>query len=376
MKDYVKTLISPAPGEAGAKIELSRFQPVGQGYAEADCIIISTDGESIESGYMAVRNAIREITDTYPDMHVDFIRYYLSDISNQKSVVESSTSHAISVVGQTPSGLTPSHIAAYVRFSEGGYRECVSEGLYMIRHDGSRLKTYISGDNSMTADSHLSTLRMLEEYAETLRSNGMTLADNCVRTWFFIRDIDVNYDGMVKGRNEIFAQEGLTCDRHYIASTGIGANTVCGKAKVIMDTLAIKGISDKDIVYLKGSTHLNPTHEYGVAFERGVRVDCGDRNRVIISGTASIDNKGDIMWPGDVTRQTERMCENVDVLLEEGGMTPDDVSHIIVYVRDIIDSSKVESMIRERYPYSPVLVVQGSVCRPGWLVEMECMAVR
>jgi len=363
-----------AASKANATIEMSLFRPHSNGYAEADIIIKSLNTADASSGYEAILETIQELSRQYPDMHIDLIRYYLSDITNQAGSIGQSKSHAISIVGQTPAGQNPTHIAAYLHMSEGGTRKELPGGLHRIIHEGSKLETYISAYRSVAADSHEATLQLLGKYSDALRRYGMTLEENCIRTWFFVRDIDVNYNGVVTGRNEIFAEEGLTSDRHFIASTGIGGNTICGDEKVIMDTLAIKGLRREDIVYLKGSTHLNPTHEYGVSFERGVRVECGDRRRVIISGTASIDNKGEILWRGNVAKQTERMCENVEVLLDEGGMNSKDISHIIVYVRDIIDSIKVERMVREHYPEVPMLVVQGPVCRPGWLVEMECMA--
>ena len=130
------------------------------------------------------------------------------------------------------------------------------------------------------------------------------------------------------------------------------------------------------ISYLKGSTHLNPTHEYGVTFERGTAVDYDDRRHVVISGTASIDNKGQIVHPGDVKAQTLRMWENVEVLLDEAGCTYDDVMHMIVYLRDIADHAAVKSLYDERFPDHPKVFVWAPVCRPGWLIEMECMAVR
>ena len=50
----------------------------------------------------------------------------------------------------------------------------------------------------------------------------MTIRDNLVRTWIYVADIDVNYDGVVRARNDVFRRYGLTADTHYIASTGIG----------------------------------------------------------------------------------------------------------------------------------------------------------
>ena len=50
----------------------------------------------------------------------------------------------------------------------------------------------------------------------------MTMERNLIRTWIYVTNIDVNYQGVVEARNDIFDKEGLTADTHYIASTGIG----------------------------------------------------------------------------------------------------------------------------------------------------------
>ena len=101
----------------------------------------------------------------------------------------------------------------------------------------------------------------------------------------------------------------------------------------------------------------------------------GDRSQIYISGTASINNKGEVMYEGDVKKQTERMWENVEKLLEEGGATYADVMQIIVYLRDISDYELVSRLFRERMPDIPTVFTLAPVCRPTWLVEMECIAV-
>jgi enamine deaminase RidA (YjgF/YER057c/UK114 family) len=169
---------------------------------------------------------------------------------------------------------------------------------------------------------------------------------------------------------------GLTKDTHYLASTGIAGNNPVRGSYVALDAYAAAGISPEKVIYLKGSTHLNPTHEYGVTFERGTAVDYDDRRHVIISGTASIDNKGQIVHPGDVKAQTLRMWENVEVLLAEAECTYEHVGHLLVYLRDIADFTVVQEMFEERFPNIPKVYLQAPVCRPGWLIEMECMAVK
>ena len=81
------------------------------------------------------------------------------------------------------------------------------------------------------------------------------------------------------------------------------------------------------------------------------------------------------MYEGDVEKQTERMWENVEKLLEEGGATYADVMQIIVYLRDTADYEVVCQLFAERFPNTPYVITYAPVCRPKWLIEMECIAV-
>ena len=128
--------------------------------------------------------------------------------------------------------------------------------------------------------------------------------------------------------------------------------------------------------YLQALTHLNPTYEYGVTFERGTKISYGDREHLFISGTASIDCHGEVVHVGDVVAQTHRMWENVEALLHEGGAAFTDVMQMIVYLRDIADYTVVSEMFRQRFPDVPCIITLAPVCRPAWLIEMECVAVK
>ena len=94
------------------------------------------------------------------------------------------------------------------------------------------------------------------------------------------------------------------------------------------------------------------------------------------SSLASINNKGEIMYPKDIVKQTHRMWENVEALLKEAECTYDDVTEMVVYLRDVADYEMVKEMYEERFHDKSYVIVLAPVCRPGWLVEMECMAVK
>ena len=82
------------------------------------------------------------------------------------------------------------------------------------------------------------------------------------------------------------------------------------------------------------------------------------------------------MHHGDIRRQVIRMWENVDALLAEAECDRDDIAEILVYLRDPADYAVVEPMFANACPSTPTLFLHAPVCRPGWLVEMECVAVK
>ena len=314
-----------------------------------------------------------ELNGAYPV----FVRYFISDAANQqhkiKNVAEKLHDCAVSIIEQPP--LDGSKIAIWVYAIEGIVPKHIGTNTFIYEHG--KYRHIWSG--SMTAegkDSHVQTNRLFTKYIDELKKEKCTLLDNCIRTWFFVQDIDRNYHGVVEGRNEIFAANGLTSKTHSISSTGIGGRNADIKASVQMDAYSINGIKKEQIVFLYAPTHLNPTYEYGVSFERGTYINYGDRRHVIISGTASINNKGEVVHKGDIKKQTERMWENVEALLQEADCNFTDVGQMIVYLRDIADYNIVKKMYDKRFPDTPKVFLLAPVCRPEWLIEMECIAVK
>ena len=218
-------------------------------------------------------------------------------------------------------------------------------------------------------DSYSQARLLFTKYLDIIGPMGLELKTHCVRTWIYVRDIDSNYAGVVKARNDVFDIEGLSFDTHYIASTGIGGATECRDAVVAMDFLTYPHISEQDKTYLKALSHLSPTHDYGVAFERGVKLSDG---QIYISGTASIDKHGQVLHLGDIKAQTDRLLENIGQLLAEGGSSLDKVPYFVIYLRDISDYETVEAYMQERFPTVPRVLLEARVCRPSWLIEMEC----
>ena len=303
----------------------------------------------------------------FPGYKVVFKRYFLSDSSQVASLpVELG---AISYIVQPPLGGDTCGVLIHIA-SDANVE--YYNGTTVVTADGV-VQVWTANMVSSLEGSQAQTHEILSEYESLLDRYGMTVADNCVRTWFFVHDIDNNYSGMVRARREDFMRIGLTPQTHYIASTGI-CGSPCEEGSVVqLDACAMKGPFTQR--YLYAPTHLNPTYEYGVTFERGVKLNFSSHSQVLISGTASINNKGEVVHVGDVSAQTERMLDNVKALTDEAEVGWEKISYILVYLRNPEDYDLVEPVFRKNFPKVPYIICQAPVCRPDWLIEMECVLV-
>ncbi len=363
--------------EWGAWAEISAFAPEGLVGEFHVMVHVDARGELFESQLERLYRAVERLfaVPSLAGARVVFKRYFLSDSTNQQPLMRRETGCAVSCIQQPP--LDGSKVAVWLYLQRG--TEVSFDGTSaIVSHNGYRhiwTMGLVNDDRSNEQDSYGQTWNVMLRYIDILKRHGATLADNCIRTWFFVRDVDTQYGGLVRSRRECFAEQGLDRDTHYISSTGIGGNPSDPKALIQLGCYALTGFEPEQQRYLYALTHLNKTIEYGVTFERGTRVGYGDRDHIYISGTASIDNRGEVQHVGNIVGQTERMWENVGKLLEEGGMSFDDVMQIIVYLRDTADYAMVSRMFSERFPDTPYVITLAPVCRPAWLIEMECIAV-
>lgn len=358
----------------GARIELTRFA--------AGCVTelhamlhVQAQGELFEAQFTRLqqaKNALMEMEEAQ-GAKVVFKRYFLSDATNQVPLVQENDECTISYIQQPP--LDGSKVALWL-YLQQGTEVSNTNGSTIVSHNGYQHIWTMGLLNTSADTSYMQTWNTLLSYINTLKQFNATLEANCIRTWFFVRDVDTQYAGLVKSRRECFIEQGLTPDTHYIASTGIGGTPADPKALVQLGCYAMTGFEPKQQQYLYALSHLNRTIEYGVTFERGTLMQYGDRNHIYISGTASINNKGEVMYVGDINQQTLRMWENVEKLLEEGGMSYEDVMQIVVYLRDSSDYETVKQMFDKKFPNMPLVITLAPVCRPTWLIEMECIAVK
>ncbi len=301
-------------------------------------------------------------------------RFFVSDVSNQYLYINDDLFTIYSIVQQPP--LNGTKVSLWLYYIAGNNVIKREGNNLIVQRNGGNKHLYTTQLNIPLKNESAETEYIFNSYIKTLKQYNSSLKENCIRTWIYVQGVDIHYKNMAKARVTSFENEGLNRESHYIASTGIEGRHTNPNSLVLMDAYAIEGIQQDQIKHLYASTHLNRTHDYGVTFERGTSVDFADRRHVYISGTASINNRGEIVHPFNVMKQLDRTLDNISTLLSEAECKMTDVVQMIVYLRDIADYSMVKNFFDKLHSNIPKVIVLAPVCRPGWLIEIECIAIK
>ncbi len=111
-----------------------------------------------------------------------------------------------------------------------------------------------------------------------------------------------------------------------------------------------------------------------IGYSRAIRAG----NRVMVTGTTSVDENGDIVGKGDAYAQTKYIFQKIEKYLKEAGATMENVVWNRIYVTDI---SKWEGIGRAHAeffgkikPCATMVEVKGFI-HPDMIVEIETEAV-
>ena len=329
-----------------------------------------------EVQFLNIRTAIQRIalSNIFDGANLIWKRFFVSDVANQFSFISDDSNTISSIVQQPP--LNGTKVAVWLYYINGVNSINREGNTLVVQSHGGNIHLYTTRLSIPLKDGYAETEYIFKSYIKILQQHQSSLKENCIRTWMYVQGIDIHYKDMVNARVACFENEGLNKESHYIASTGVEGRYSHPHALVLMDAYAIKGIKQEQIKYLHAPTHFNRTHDYGVTFERGTSVDFADRRHVYISGTASINNKGEIEHPFNVMKQLERTLENINVLLNEAECKMTDVAQMIIYLRDMADYKLVKQFFEKEYTNIPKVIVLAAICRTGWLIEIECIAIK
>ncbi len=134
---------------------------------------------------------------------------------------------------------------------------------------------------------------------------------------------------------------------------------------------------------IENKSVLNEAYDYEskVAFSRGMRVEVGDCSMLFISGTASVDEHGASIHPGDLKAQTLRALTNIRALLESEGADWHDIVRTTCYLADFRHYDEFNE-VRNKFfddecldPIPASTCIEARICRPELLVEIEAIAM-
>ena len=129
---------------------------------------------------------------------------------------------------------------------------------------------------------------------------------------------------------------------------------------------------------------LNEAFDYDrpSSFSRGMRIDLNGLVILLISGTASIDERGRSVHIGDFRAQMRRTYQNITALLESEGATWHDIVRTTCYLRDIerdyaaFNEERTEFFREQGLDPLPASTgIQAILCRPELLIEIEAIAM-
>jgi len=111
-----------------------------------------------------------------------------------------------------------------------------------------------------------------------------------------------------------------------------------------------------------------------VGYARAIRVG----EFILVSGTTSTDEQGEVLYPGDAYQQTVQVIKNIEKALKALNASLQDVVRTRIYVTDISLWEEIGQahgkFFRDVCPATTMVEVRRLI-HPDMLVEMEAMAI-
>lgn len=210
---------------------------------------------------------------------------------------------------------------------------------------------------------------MFARAASLLDDLGLSFSQ-VIRTWIYLENMERDYHTLNQVRNAFYGGQHLV---RLPASTGIQGKVQPAFWQCAADLYALTGGEGEIQIEVMHAPTLNEAPAYGAAFSRGLKLSYPDRTAFYISGTASIDTQGEVVHPGNIEGQVDRMFVNLEALLGAQGVTLEHVVSAITYLKHAEHLKSFERICDTRSVPPGMLntTVVADICRPEWLCEIE-----
>ena len=249
--------------------------------------------------------------------------------------------------------------------------DCSAGPRARVARDGDETSFHAGDLRGRGVDAYQQTLDLFRTADALLAEAGMSFRD-VVRTWIYLRDIDRDYDALNRGRRDFFQAAGV---ERRPASTGVQGSPSAAAHDVSMSLYAVRSGRSLSITQMSTPT-LNEAWTYGADFSRGLRLVDANKVALYVSGTASLDERGESVHLGDFEAQVERMLLNLTSLLAEQGAGFGDVVSAVTYLKNPSDAPRLHELLQQGvFGGFPLVVVEAPLCRPELLCETEAVAL-
>ena len=220
--------------------------------------------------------------------------------------------------------------------------------------------------------------QMFENARALLEANGSSFA-HVARTWIYLPHILHWYREFNAARTAAYERFGVFDESWpgvLPGSTGIQGAGVT-PAQCLMDLVAVEALAGEALAVSRISNpRQSEAPSYGSSFSRAVEVSHAGVSCLDVSGTASINERGETMYVSDLEGQIFHTMLNVGALLQLRGAGWEDVCVATAFFKKAEYIPALERVLRTLgVPRFPVVPAVADVCRPELLFELEATAV-
>jgi 2-iminobutanoate/2-iminopropanoate deaminase len=109
-------------------------------------------------------------------------------------------------------------------------------------------------------------------------------------------------------------------------------------------------------------------------YSQGIRAG----NFLFVSGQGPIDPKTGKMIEADIEKQTHQTLQNVRAIVEDSGLSLNDVVKVSIFLKNASDFQKMNEIYKTFFQENPPTrtTVQADFVSPGMLIEIDAIACR
>lgn len=222
------------------------------------------------------------------------------------------------------------------------------------------------------------TKYIIERCMDIFDRFGFT-AQSIIRTWIYFPRILHWYKRFNNIRAKCFQEFGLISrGKHYLpASTGIQGGGRPGE-EIFIDLIGFEPKKERiGLVSNMRSNRQCEARKYGSAFSRGVAIKIGRASLLHISGTASINSKGETVFSNDPQGQITETLSNVGALLKTQRAHLQDMVLTTAYCKNKKTYERFRDTVKHpELEDIPFVSVYADACRGKLLFEIDGIAVK